>query len=286
LHTDLLQHLTNDNLDVLIVDLNTLETVNSLHLAEHVVLYGTNAFDTKDIVRIYRTFCQLVSGFQIISVLNLDTGTVWDQISLRFSALIVCHNDLTFLLCIFQCGNTFDLCDDGKTLRLPCLEKLLHTGKTLCDIAAGHTAGMEGTHGKLCTWLTDGLSRNNTDRFTYLYWLTSCHVGAVTFCADTDLALTGKDCTDLHCIVWLAVFSYTVLHHTCSTYRSDHMVCLNDNTSIFLFNSLAGETSCNTLLKAFDLFLAVSKSFYPHTWDFAFIFAAVYFPDDHFLGNV
>src|SRR5699024_9685356 len=48
LHTDLLQHLTYDNLDVLIVDLNTLETVNSLYLAEHVVLYGANAFDTKD----------------------------------------------------------------------------------------------------------------------------------------------------------------------------------------------------------------------------------------------
>src|SRR5699024_5342736 len=112
---------------------------------------------------------------------------------------------------------------------------------------------MEGTHGQLCTWLADRLGCDNTDRFTNLYRFTGSHVCAVTFCADTDLTPTGEDGTDLYCIVRFPVFSYSVFYHTGGTFRSDHMVGLNDHIAVFIFNSLAGETSCDTFLKTFDL---------------------------------
>ncbi len=78
------------------------------------------------------------------------------------------------------------------------LEKLLDTGKTLCDIAAGHAAGMEGTHGQLGTGLTDGLCGDDTDSLAHLYRLAGSHVGAVALGAHTDVGLTGEDGTDLH----------------------------------------------------------------------------------------
>ena len=43
--TDFLQHLTNDNFDMLIVDFYTLQTVYTLYLAEHVILNCTDTFD-------------------------------------------------------------------------------------------------------------------------------------------------------------------------------------------------------------------------------------------------
>ena len=90
-----------------------------------------------------------------------------------------------------------NLCDDRKSLRLSCLKKLLDTGKTLCDISAGNTAGMEGTHGQLCTRLTDRLCCDDTDSLTDLYSLAGCHVGAIALCTDTDVGTAGQDGTDL-----------------------------------------------------------------------------------------
>ena len=45
LYPYLLKHLADDHLDMLIVDLNALETVNPLYLAEHVVLNGPHALN-------------------------------------------------------------------------------------------------------------------------------------------------------------------------------------------------------------------------------------------------
>ena len=104
---------------------------------------------------------------------------------------VIGNDDLALLLCILDGNGTAELCDDRKTLRLTCLKQLLYSGKTLCDISAGHTAGMEGTHGQLGTRLTDGLSRDNADCLTNLYRLAGCHVGTVALCADTDVGLTA-----------------------------------------------------------------------------------------------
>jgi hypothetical protein len=59
---DLLQHLPHDDFDMLIVDLNALQSVNSLDFSDHIVLHGTHALDLQNIVRIQGTACQSISG--------------------------------------------------------------------------------------------------------------------------------------------------------------------------------------------------------------------------------
>ena len=87
LDTDLLQHLANQNLDMLITDFYTLQTVYTLYLTEHVILNGANAFDSQDIMGIHATFGQLITGLQNSAVHDLDTGTVRDQVSLGITGL-------------------------------------------------------------------------------------------------------------------------------------------------------------------------------------------------------
>ena len=122
-------------------------------------------------MRVDATLCKNVAGLENLSVRNFDSGTIGDQISLGVSCLLVRNDDLTFFLCIFNCNNTTEFSDDRKSLRASGLEKLLDTGKTLCDIAAGNTAGVECTHGQLCTRLTDGLCGNDTNSLSDLYRL-------------------------------------------------------------------------------------------------------------------
>src|SRR5690606_14564996 len=54
-NVDATQHLANDHLDVLVVDLHTLQTIHVLHFADDVVGQLLDALQTQDIVRIGRT---------------------------------------------------------------------------------------------------------------------------------------------------------------------------------------------------------------------------------------
>ena len=58
---------------MLIVDINTLKTIYTLYLSEHVILNCTESLDLQDIVRVHTTFCKLVSGLKHHAVLDLDT---------------------------------------------------------------------------------------------------------------------------------------------------------------------------------------------------------------------
>ena len=56
---------------MLIVYVNTLQPVNLLYFTQQVRLYGLYTLDFQDVVRVNRTFCQLVTGFNGITVGNL-----------------------------------------------------------------------------------------------------------------------------------------------------------------------------------------------------------------------
>ena len=112
---------------MLIVDLNTLQAVYTLYFSEQVILCGAKPFDLQDIVRIYTTLCQLVSGFQHLSVTDFDSGTIWDQISFGLACLVICHDHFSFLLCIAQSRSSCKFCDDCKSFRLSRLKQLLDT---------------------------------------------------------------------------------------------------------------------------------------------------------------
>ena len=69
-NTHLLHHLTDDHFDVLVVDINTLLSVSSLHITQDVILNGLGSLNTEQIMRIDRTFCQRIAGFQYIACLK------------------------------------------------------------------------------------------------------------------------------------------------------------------------------------------------------------------------
>lgn len=68
---------------MLVADLNALEAVHSLYLPEHVVLHVPNTLDPQDIVGIHASFRELIAGLQNRSVLDLDPGTIGNQVSLE-----------------------------------------------------------------------------------------------------------------------------------------------------------------------------------------------------------
>ena len=235
-------------------------------------------------MRVDATLCKNVAGLENLSVRNFDSGTIRDQISLGVSCLLVRNDDLTFFLCIFNCNNTTEFSDDRKSLRASGLEKLLDTRKTLCDIAAGNTAGVECTHGQLCTRLTDGLCGNDTNSLSDLYRLACRHVCAVALGADTDMALTCQDCTDLNSI---SAELLKNLDNGCGTFRRTHMVCLDNNFSgIRICDRLSDISACQSLLESLDGLFTVRKALDLHVRDRSLAFTAVCLTDDKVLGYV
>ena len=79
---------------------------------------------------------------------------------------------------------------------------------------------------------------------------------------------------------------YTLFHDTCSTLRSDHVVCFYKDFALFILNGLAGETTCNTILKALDLLLAIHETFYIHTGNLCSVLTAVHLTYDQILRYV
>ena len=167
---------------MLIIDFYTLKSVYSLYLTKQVILNRTRSLNFKDIMWINTTFGELITGFNVLAILNvrLNSGIKRNEVGLGIAALIISDDNFSLLLGIVNLGNTAELGDDCKSLRLTSLEKLLNSRKTLRNIVTGNTTAMEGSHGKLCTRLTDGLCSDNTYCLADLYSLTCCHVGTIT----------------------------------------------------------------------------------------------------------
>ena len=240
---------------MLIVDLNTLQTVDTLYLAQQIILHGADTADLHDIMRVDRTFRDLLTGLNDLSFRHFDPGSVRNKVCLLsflcsdFLVRVRDH-DFAFLLLVFEdLDLTGDLGDNCKTLRLTGLKKLLDTGKTLCDIAAGNTAGVECTHRKLCAGLADRLGCDDTDGFTDLYRLAGRHVGTIALDADPELAAACEDRTDLDAFDRLTVRTNAELHHSLRPARVDHMVPLDENVAILIIDRLCRESSGDTILQ-------------------------------------
>ncbi len=242
---------------MLVVNFYTLQTVYTLHFTKHIILYGTDTLDLHNIVRVYTTFCQFITGFQNIAIQNFDSGTIRNQVRLTHSSLIVCNNNFAFFLCISNLHSSAKLGNNSKSLWLSCLEKLFDTRKTLCDIIAGHTTGMECTHGKLCTRFSDRLCSNNTNCFSYLYRLFCCHVRSITFCTNTNVGTTGKNRTDLNLCFISCINNCFCIDDTGCSFRCDHMICLYDDLTVIVQNRLTGIAACNTLFQRLDYFFSI-----------------------------
>ena len=145
---------------------------------------------------------------------------------------------------------------------------------------------MERTHGKLCTRLTDRLRGHNTDSLAHLYGLSGRHVGPVALRTHAVLALTGKNCTDLHFFKRISVLIHTQFCYALCTSRRNHMICLYKHVTFFIFDVLAREASCDTLLQALDLLIAVHECMYIHSRNLLARLYTVGIMDNQLLGYI
>ena len=187
---------------MLIVDLNALQTVDLLDLADQVVLHIAQALDRQDILGIEHALTgDDVALLHTVTrhdacMLGKGDGVALDHLC---TGLFVLAGDLDdhVLLGIVLRDHTRDLAHDGHALGTAALEQLLNTRQTLGNILGRcDTAGMEGTHGQLGARLADGLSCNNADGLAQLDRLTIGHVGAIAAGTDTDLCTAGQQAAD------------------------------------------------------------------------------------------
>ena len=132
---------------MLIGNINTLQTVNSLYFADHEILYGTDTLDLQKVMRIYTTFGKFITGLQYSSVCDLDTGSVRDQVSLGLSIFGIGNDDFTLLLGILNRSYAAKFSQNSPNLLF-----MGHTGlgKTHLALAIAD-AVLEGGHDVLYT---------------------------------------------------------------------------------------------------------------------------------------
>ena len=175
LDLDLAHHLADDDLDMLIVDINALLTVNLLDLLNDIganagtaELIIVDAADAQNIVRAECAAGQLLTLIDMVAVLDENTCRVRNGVDLCLRPLpslvtLIANSAPFFVSSMETVPET-----SARTaifFGLARLEQLFNTGKTLSDIVACDTAGVEGTHGKLSTRFADGLCRDNADGF-------------------------------------------------------------------------------------------------------------------------
>src|SRR5690606_27848354 len=202
------QHLPDDHLDVLVVDAHTLGAVHLLHLANQVQLGFPRTHHAQHLVRVDRTFQQLLADVDVVAVLQLAFGAVHvdhrEALALRqlvvddlVAAVVRDDGDLPVPVVVLQADAARSIGDRGLALRDAGLEQLLHTRQTGGDVVTGHTTLVERAHRQLRTGLTDRLRGDDADGLADVHQLAGGHRAAVADRAHPGAGLAGEHAADL-----------------------------------------------------------------------------------------
>ena len=147
------EHLSDDDFNVFVVDLDARRTIGGLNFFCDILLNALDALCTKHILRVDRTFCERIACADNLAFLHQDVGVVRDCV--RFCLAVGTGNrDFTTVVADMDCAVV--LGDDCFTFRVTCFEQFFDTRQTLCDIVVRcDTARVEGSHRELCTGFTD-----------------------------------------------------------------------------------------------------------------------------------
>ena len=133
---DLLQHLANDHLDMLVVDLHALQTVDVLDLVDQIVGQRLDTQHLQDVMRHRGAVDQRVAPADIIAFLHRDVLALRDQIFGRLAGLVVLHDDAALgLVVLAEFHAAIDFGDDRVILRPAGFEQFGHTRQTAGDVA-------------------------------------------------------------------------------------------------------------------------------------------------------
>src|SRR5919204_191921 len=153
------QHLPDDGLDVLVVDLHALEPVDLLHFVHHVAGQLLLAEHLEDVVRVGRAVHQRVACLHPIAGVHVDVLALGDQVLLRQVGAELAvdlgrdHHLALALGVLAEAHHALDLADDRVLLRLAGLEELGHSRQTAGDVlglrrlpgdAGDDLAGLDG----------------------------------------------------------------------------------------------------------------------------------------------
>ena len=134
------QHLPDDGLDVLVVDLHALQPVDLLHLVHQVARQLLLAQHLEDVVRVGRAVHHRLAGLHPVARVHADVLALGDQVLLgQVGPLLAVHlggdDELALALGVLaERDHAVDLGDDRVVLRLAGLEELGHAGQTAGDV--------------------------------------------------------------------------------------------------------------------------------------------------------
>src|SRR5436190_3273970 len=134
----LLQHLTNDDLDVLVVDAHTLQPVDLLDLVDQVAGQLLDPENAQDVVRHAVAVHHQVALQDVIAFLHADVLALRDQVLDRLGGAAIGrhHDDAPLgLVVLAEFDATLAFADDREILRLARLEQLGHPRQTAGDVA-------------------------------------------------------------------------------------------------------------------------------------------------------
>src|SRR5690606_17562800 len=137
---DLLQHLTDDDLDVLVVDRHALQSVDLLHFVHQIFGQRLDALDAQQVVRIRVAVDDVVALLDQIAVVDGDVLALGDQELDRFALVAVgirLRGDLDAALVLVvatEFDATVHLGDDRAVLRTTGFEQFGHARQTAGDV--------------------------------------------------------------------------------------------------------------------------------------------------------
>ena len=128
------QHSSDDDLNVLVVDLHTLTAIDLLNLVTEVLLNSFFTRDAENIVRYQWTVDQLLTGRHDIARVNEESFSRWHQV-LDLKAAFATDDDSTLAaLLVTQFDGSVDLGHDRRILWFTSLEDLSNTRQTTGDV--------------------------------------------------------------------------------------------------------------------------------------------------------
>src|SRR5262245_56390862 len=160
---DLLQHLANDDLDVLVVDRHALQAIDVLDLVDQIGGELLDALDRQDVMRRRIALDDGVALFDHVAVLQMDVLALGDQILLGLLALIGrLDDDATLVLVVApEADSAGDLGDDGGFFRPARLEQLRHPRQAAGDVAGLGALGWNARNDVARLHLRPWIDRDN-----------------------------------------------------------------------------------------------------------------------------
>src|SRR5436190_2597624 len=163
LDADLAHHLTHDQLDVLVVDVDALRLVDLLDLVDEVQLGRRAAPDLEHLGRVDQALVELGAALDLVALGHVQPRAAREGVGLLL-AVVERDHDLALLLSVLDRHEAALTRQLGQALRLAGLEQLHDTWETVRDVRAGDTPGVEGPQRQLRARLADRLRSDDADR--------------------------------------------------------------------------------------------------------------------------